>query len=221
MLIDLTVELAHEMIRHPAPHLPGVEIVPVTNHEQHKRSVQRVTFGTHVSTHIDAPLHAIPNGRTIEFIPLDTLVGEAAIIRIANVDKSRPIDRSDLEAHSATLSKYRRIIIDTGWLKATWGTLAYFTEGPYLTREAARYFGSFRHLLVGMDFPNIDSTEETKSGLAAPNHNIILGAGTVLLENLQHLSQIPDSTFELIALPLRLIGGDGCPCRAVARISEQ
>jgi kynurenine formamidase len=216
--LDLTAELAHGMVRHPAPHLPPVEVLPVATHEVQKRSVQKVVFGTHVSTHIDAPRHAIPNGATIDEIPLDALIGEAALLRLPAVSKARPIDEADLQPFEATIAANPRIVLETGWARETWGTPRYFTEGPYLTRAAAHYLARFPIRLIGMDFPNIDSAEETRPGISAPNHVILLGKGLVLVENLLRLHEIKDATFRLIALPLRLIGGDGCPCRVVAEI---
>jgi arylformamidase len=217
-LIDLTAELAHGMVRHPAPHLPPVEVVPVATHEVQRRSVQKVTFGTHVSTHIDAPRHAIPNGPTIDQIPLDVFIGDAALIRLPDVSKARPIDSADLRPFEAVMAANSRIVFNTGWARETWGQPRYFTEGPYLTRAAAQYLAGFPICLIGMDFPNIDSAEETRPGLPAPNHVILLGKGLVLVENLLRLHEIRAGTFRLIALPLRLIGGDGCPCRVVAEI---
>ena len=218
--IDLTVELAHGMVRHPAPHLPPVEVVPVAQHEKERRSVQRVTFGTHVSTHFDAPFHAIPEGQTIDQVPIDTCVGPAELIRVKGCGLDNPIDEADLSPFEDRLSVCERIVIETGWAEKTWGTREYFTEGPYLTRTAAHYISKFAIKLIGTDFPNIDSAEETKPGIPAPNHNIILGRGIVLLENLVRLNEIPGDRFQLISLPLRLIGGDGCPGRAVAQIDD-
>jgi arylformamidase len=218
--IDLTVELADGMVRHPAPHLPAVEVVPVARHEVERRSVQRVTFGTHVSTHFDAPFHAIPGGQTIDEVPLDVCIGPAAMIRIKGVSKDQPIDEMHLKEFETQLQTNERVILVTQWSEETWGTSEYFTEGPYLTRAAAHYLVQFSLKLIGMDFPNIDSNEETKPGLPAPNHNIILGKGIVLLENLVRLNEITEDTFQLISLPLRLIGGDGCPGRAVAQVNS-
>lgn len=219
-LIDLTAELAHHMVRYPLPHVSPVEVVPVATHETTKRSVQRVTFVTHVSTHIDAPFHAIPDGITIERIPLDILIGPSALVRIPGHDRQRPIDAIDLSPHTATFAAHRRVTLDSGWARAHWGTTDYFTEGPYLTRDAARFLAGFDLRLMAMDFPNIDSVEDTKPGIAAPNHNVLLGKGMVFVENLLNLHLIPGPVFKLIALPLRLIGGDGCPCRVVAEFHE-
>ncbi len=118
------------------------------------------------------------------------------------------------------LTRSRRVVIETGWARKQWGTPEYFTQGPFLTREASQYLAGFDIALLGMDFPNVDCDAETRPGIQAPNHAILLGTGLVLLENLLNLEQIETAEFELLALPLKLIGGDGCPCRAVARISD-
>lgn len=219
--IDLSVELAAGMPRHPAPHLTPVEMVPVAKHDPQRRSVHRVSFSTHVSTHLDAPLHAIPGGRSIDLMPLEHFIGTAALIRVRGVSKEMPIDRAHLEPFAARMKKAKRLIIETGWAKQTWGSKEYFVDGPYLTRAAAEYLATFKFMLIGMDFPNVDSAPETVPGLSAPNHNILMrGDDIVLLENLLRLDEVPGDEFELMAQPLKLIGGDGCPCRAVAAIAN-
>lgn len=220
-LLDLTAELAHGMVTHPAPHLPPVEVTPVATHEAQRRSVQKVSFGTHVSTHMDAPRHAIPDGATIDEVPLDVFVGGAVLIGVPSDGKANPIDIGHLTPYQDALRQTSRIIIHTGWAKETWGSPAYFTEGPYLTRQGARYLASFGVRLLGMDFPNVDSNEDTRPGFPAPNHNILLGTGMILLENLLNLHEIPGNRFQLFAMPLRLIGGDGCPCRAIAAYEQE
>jgi len=218
--IDLTAELAHGMVRHPAPHLPPVEMTPVATHAKEKRSVHRVSFGTHVSTHLDAPAHAIEGGATIDEIPIDVFCGPAELIRFDDATKEHPIDVAQLENARGKLERSRRVVLETGWARKQWGTAEYFTQGPFLTRDASKFLAQFDIALLGMDFPNVDCDAETRPGIQAPNYGILLGKGLVLLENLLHLEQIETPEFELIALPLKLIGGDGCPCRAVARIGE-
>lgn len=216
--IDLTAEISHGMVRYPSPHLPPVEVVPVATLEVEKRSVMKVTFGTHVSTHFDAPRHAIPGGTTIDCIPLDVFCGKAALVKISNVHMDKPIDVSDLEPHAEILKSNRRVILDTGWADEKWGTVDYFTNGTYLTRNAAHYMANMKIDLLGMDFPNVDKRSETVNGMPAPNHVILLGTNMCLLENLLNLGEIEAESFNLTALPLRLIDGDGCPCRAIAQV---
>jgi kynurenine formamidase len=218
--IDLTAELAHGMVRHPAPHLPPVEMTPVATHEKDKRLVHRVSFGTHVSTHLDAPAHAIEGGMTIDEIAIDVFCGSTALIRFDDVTKQNPIDVSHLERERDVFQRSRRVVLETGWARKQWGSAEYFTQGPFLTREASQYLAKFDLALLGMDFPNVDCDAETRPGIAAPNHGVLLRTGLVLLENLLNLEQIETPEFQLIALPLKLIGGDGCPCRAVAQILD-
>lgn len=214
-IVDLSLVLEDHMMRYPSPYLPDVEVKPAATHAEHGRSAQIVRFGTHVSTHIDAPFHAIPKGWTVDQIPPEYFLGAARVIHIPNRDANSPISKKDLESFKG-LDRVEKLMLDTTWLKRTWGTKEYFTEGPYLTRDASEYLASLPKLhLLGMDFPNIDSKKDFVMGKPNPNHQILLGRNIVLLENLMKLDEI-DEHFFLSALPARLVGGDGCPCRAVA-----
>jgi kynurenine formamidase len=218
-IVDLSVELAHHMPRYPSPYLPEVTIEPAATHEVEKRSAQIVRFGTHVSTHLDAPLHSVPGGRSISDIPPEWLVGSARRIDLTQggFNRSNPISQSDLAAAGLQANDEDvRLILDTGWSVRTWGTAEYFTGGAFITRDAAEYFRGLPNLrILGMDFPNVDAPHETVMGTVAPNHRILLGNEIILLENLVNLERLPHR-FELFIGVPRLVGGDGCPCRALA-----
>ena len=214
-VVDLSLPLADAMPRYPSPYLPEVQVKPAATHEKDKRSAQVLTFGTHVSTHIDAPFHAIPDGWTVDRIPPERLVGVARVVRIPGRDQSTPLDAKDFE-RVPDLDKVEKLILETGWAKRTWGSKEYFTEGPFLTRQGAEFLARLPRLhLIGSDFPNVDSKKDMVMGKPNPNHQILLGRSIILLENLLRLEEI-DEHFFLTALPPRLVGGDGCPCRAVA-----
>lgn len=214
-IVDISVQLAEGMPQYPSPYLPPLQLKPVATHEREARSAQVLSVGTHVSTHVDAPFHAIPGGRTIDEVPLDRWFGIARVLRFSNRDKESPLDVLDFAPITA-LTECRKLILDTGWSRRTWGTREYFTEGPFLTRAAAHLLAGLPNLhLIGMDFPNIDSATETVPGTPAPNHRIVLGREIVLLENLVKLDEL-DDTVLLAAAPPRLVGGDGCPVRALA-----
>lgn len=214
-MLDLSVGLADGMVRYPSPYLPDVGVRPAATHEEHARSAQVLTFGSHTSTHLDAPFHACPDGLTIDRIPLETVCGPARILRLPGHTREKPVDVADLQGID-WLANCRKLVLDTGWASATWGGAAYFRDGPYLTRAAAEFLADLPNLhLLGMDFPNIDAVEDMKMGVPAPIHRIILGKGIVLLENLVNLEQVEDR-FLLLSQPIRVEGGDGCPTRAVA-----
>lgn len=214
-IVDLSLQLEDHMMRYPSPYLPEVEVKPAATHAEHGRSAQILRFGTHVSTHIDAPFHAIPKGWTVDRIPPEYFVGVARILRFKDRDANSPLSAKDFEKFK-NLELVEKIVIDTTWAKRTWGTKEYFTEGPYLTRDASEFLAALPKLhLLGMDFPNIDSKKDMVMGKPNPNHQILLGRNIILLENLVRLEEV-DEYFFLSALPPRLVGGDGCVCRAVA-----
>lgn len=214
-VVDISMPLADGMPRYPSPYIPDVRLTPVARHETEGRSVHVLTCGTHLSTHIDAPFHAVPGGKTLEQVPVSHFIGIARQVRFSGRDRSRPLDAKDV-VKIPDVDRCEKLILHTGWGDRTWGTSDYFTEGPFLTRDAARALAELPRLhLLGMDFPNIDRIEDMKIGTPAPNHQILLGKDIVLLENLMNLSEV-DEYFYLSAVPPRLVGSDGCPCRAVA-----
>lgn len=211
-IIDLSAEVAHNMVRYPSAYLPEVGVVSVAKHETHGRSVQLITVGTHISTHIDAPFHALPDGKTVDQLAPEIFVGKARVFRLKNHVGKMAITREDLEKCAGILET-TRVIFDTGWAKKTWGTREYFTEGPFLTRDASQYLATTKAIkLLGMDFPNVDCCEDMKVGVPAPNHQILFRADIVLLENLLNLHLLDDE-FLITACPLKVKGGDGTPTR--------
>jgi arylformamidase len=80
----------------------------------------------------------------------------------------------------------------------------------YFSAEAAREVVAAGVRLVGLDSPSVDHPESAE----LPAHKILGEAGVVILENLE-LGQVPEGDYELIALPLKIVGGDGSPVRAV------
>ena len=214
-IVDISLELQDNMNRYPSPYLPEVTLIPVASHEKEKRSVHVLTCGTHVSTHVDAPSHFIQEGYSIDQIPLPHFFGMSHIVRLKGRKHTSPIDVCDLK-RIKDIEDYSKLILDTGWATSMWGTQDYFTQGPYLTLGAARFLSDLPKLnLLGMDFPNVDSKANTVVGTVAPNHEILLKRNIVLLENLIHLESVSDDFF-LMAIPPKLVGADGSPCRAVA-----
>ena len=132
IMIDLSLPVFSDMPKHPAAYLTGVKLNALATHNKHKRSIQSLTISTHVSTHIDAPYHTLPNGATVDEIPLDKLCGEAKVLKFINKDYYNPINIDDLKGLSDTFKAYKKIVINTDWAHKTWGTDEYFTKVHFL-----------------------------------------------------------------------------------------
>lgn len=158
--------------------------------------VSRLTLTTHTGTHLDVPAHLIRRGRTVDEIPLEWLIGPAQV-----VECGEPVIRpGDLAG---------RVRADVGRL------LLKTTVGPdpgtaFLMPETADWLVDQGYRLVGIDSLSVDPVGS--SGL--PAHERLLGAGVLILEGLD-LSGVPAGVYLLVALPLKVAGGDGAPVRAV------
>ena len=199
-IVDLTIPLAAGMAHHPVHHGPSLE--PYARHEEGGWRATTITLSSHLGTHVDAPSHYLADGATLESLDIDTLVGPAELVRLT-VTPSQALAPADLPASTGT-----RLLLHTGWAEQAAGEDRYFTEYPSISPELARELIRRGVRLIGLDSPSVDYDP-------GETHRILLGAGVVIVENLIGLERLPDQV-ELVVLPLPLVGGDGCPARAVA-----
>ena len=189
-LIDITRPVYHGMPVWPGD--PDVRFAPALTIPEGGANVASLNMGTHSGTHIDAPSHYLAGAPTVDEIPLESLVGPCLVIESA---AGNPIGRSRL-AESIKTPHPSRVLMKNG-------------PGAYLDEGGAAYLVEQGIVLVGTEEMSIESP--TGSGSV---HTCLLAAGVVILEGID-LSHVPPGEYRLIALPLRLIGVDGAPCRAV------
>jgi arylformamidase len=167
-------------------------------------NVGKVSMSVHTGTHTDAPFHFSATGTTIEAIDPAVYVGPARVLDVRSRD---PIRAKDLAAMERT--PVPRVLLHTGG----WEDRTRFPERlPALHPEVPAWLASHNVLLLGVDIPSVDAIESVH----LPIHHALGDRGITILENLV-LDDVPEGIFELIALPLRLVGGDGSPVRAVLR----
>ncbi|MFB6086985.1 MAG: cyclase family protein, partial [Haloarculaceae archaeon] len=175
---------------------------------------------THVGTHVDAPSHTVPDGETLDELPLATFDFEARVVDCTGGGAREAIRVSDLPSAASLADATDCLVVHTGW-DDHWGTARY-RDHPYLTAAAAEWCAT-RGLAVGLDTfgpdptPSADADREgadEPDGL--PAHHALLGAGRPLVENLRGLDRLPERV-AFTALPLSIPGADGSPVRAVAR----
>ena len=143
----------------------------------------------HNGTHIDAPFHFLPGGKTVEQMPLETFVGDCYVAR----------HRGDVTAADAHAI-----------LKSSGGSERILIAGNVtVTEEAAQAFAASGIRLLGNEGQSV-GPEEAPMAV----HLALLGRGVALLEGIV-LTGIPEGRYFLSAAPLNLAGTDGAPCRAI------
>jgi arylformamidase len=169
-------------------------------------NVSRLALSVHAGTHVDAPVHFIPGAAGVETLPLDVLMGRALVLDLPGAN---PITAAALE-RARLPRRTRRLLIKTR-NSAFWRRkeTEFRTDFVALDAEAARWLVDRKIALVGVDYLSV-----APWGAGAPTHQILLQAGVVIVEGLD-LSGIKPGRYDFICLPLKLLGSDGAPARAV------
>jgi kynurenine formamidase len=186
---------------------PGIRVEPHRTFRRNGCRVSKISLGSHQGTHVDAPSHFLKDGTGIDRLPLAAFHGPARLLSIPK-EVGGTIDVADFAPYDGLVTAGSRIVVHTGW-DAHWGEPDFFRKAPVFSVAAAGFLAARKIAMLGMDLasPAIDE------GRAV--HEILLGAGVVIVESLANLGECPDE-FVISAFPLRLDGLDGSPVRAVA-----
>src|SRR5881227_718596 len=166
-------------------------------------------LGAHSGTHIDAPMHFVANGASIDQVALAPLIGPARVIDIP--DSVRAIDAGELNRHDwrgATRVLFRTRSTLRGWMDSS----AFHRDFTYVAPDAAQLLADAGVLLVGVDYISAE-----QFGAPAPRtHQILLGRGIPIVEGLD-LRAVHAGDYDLIVLPLKVRGHEAAPARAILR----
>jgi acyl-coenzyme A synthetase/AMP-(fatty) acid ligase/kynurenine formamidase len=218
-LVDLSHPLRTGMTTFPSPNHPPVEITQLANHADQGRATRRLVLGTHSGTHVDAPLHFIEGGAAVDALQLDALVGPAVVADLTPSDALEEVGVEQLRGALGRAPRHPRVLLRFDWDKRFDDPEEYYSCSPFLSLEACQWLVDQGVVLLGLDSASPDDPRNGfGSGNDSPNHKVLLGAGVILLEYLAGLDQIGSEDAYLVALPLRVAGGDGAPTRAVAFI---
>ena len=149
---------------------------------------------SHNGTHIDAPFHFIQNGKTVDQITLESVVGMAYVAYHNGILSGE--DASDIlrKAKEINVESSKRILIK---------------GNAVVSIEAARIFKDANVLLLGNESQTVGPEDAPMEV-----HLTLLGAEVILLEGI-NLKEVPEGVYLLNAVPLNLAGFDGSPCRAI------
>ncbi|SMO82389.1 cyclase family protein [Halorubrum cibi] len=197
---------------------PGDPDVSLSSHATHEADGYEVTaleLGSHAGTHVDAPRHTEPDGRTLGSYGIDRFRFDARIVDCGDVGAREAIPPDVVPETDAELLAFR-----TGW-DDHWGTERYL-DHPYLDSETARRCVEGGHH-VATDTLNPDPTPTERADSdeppGVPAHHALLGAERLIIENLTGLERLPRRV-TLHAYPLA-IDADGAPIRAVAETDAE
>ncbi len=210
-LVDLTHTISEDMPVYPGDNAP--RIIRFYNHNKDGFQELELALSTHTGTHIDCPLHFFEGEASTESMSVNSFFGTAVVINCFGLKGEIPL--SEIEKHRNRLEDTDFLLFNTGYDK-WWGLEKYFNEFPSLSENAANYLLSFK--LKGIGFDTISADHIASENF--PIHNLLLKNNVVIIENLTGLSNLPGHDFYFSCFPLKIVGGDGSPVRAVAYVPE-
>jgi arylformamidase len=199
--IDISLPLHHQTITWPGD--PPVHILP--QYHPDNSIVSQLQLGIHSGTHIDAPRHFLPQGKTIDQIPLEKLNGPCQVINIKSA--SPEITLNDFKPQ--TIIPGSRILFKTKNSRL-YDFKKFNQHYISLSMEVARFLADRHIWLVGIDYLSI----EPYNILGHPIHKILLTKEIVILESL-YLDHVVQGNYQLTCLPISLYQTEAAPCRAI------
>lgn len=197
-IIDISVAIQPSTVTYPGD--PTVTLERVASlADGDIVNLTRLDLGAHTATHVDAPLHFIEGAPATEALPLDVLVGPASVLDLTAAERLDAAAFDGVELAERVLLKTRN--------SELWGRGTFAEDALQLDGGAARVLVDAGVRLVGIDYLSVGDPEA---------HRVLLGAGVVPVEGLD-LSGVEPGEYELICAPLKLVGSDGAPARALLR----
>lgn len=240
-VVDLTQPLSEStpVIQLPPPfaNTPGFKLHELSKYDERGPAWYWNSFeaGEHCGTHIDAPVHWVTGreGEDVAEIPITRLIGPAVVIDRSVEVRSNPdylltvADIKAFEDQHGDLPEGAWLLYRTGWDQYANDPAAYLNAdetGPHtpgIDGECARWLAEESPVIgVGVETVGTDAGTAHSFEPAFPCHSFLLGAGKYGLTQLANLASLPPTGALLVALPLKIAGGTGSPCRAIALVPE-
>jgi len=204
--IDISVPLYTGMVHWPTD--PEFESgLAKSMAEGAKCNLTRFSTSAHIGTHMDAPRHFIRDGITMEKMPLDAVIGPCRVVEIKHKVAITPEELQPLK-----LKAGERLLFKTRNSRRSWKTAEFDDNFIYISKEAAQYIVDSSVMTVGVDYLSVGGFY--KDGVET--HNVLLGAEVWIIEGI-NLTKIQPGKYDLVCLPIKILGADGAPARAVLR----
>ena len=205
-IIDLTLTLR--------PGMRGVEFETHHTVQQHGWNSRILHLYSHSGTHIDAPWHFAAGDGTVDRIPLEHCLKPAWVADISGIEPKAQITVARLGPVASKVRPGEGLLLRTGWSSHVDRPHHYRDNLPRVSKELAEWCVERGIALLGVEPPSVADVNNLAE--LTEIHHILLGSGIVIVEGLTNLENLREERVLFCAVPLKIEGGDGSPCRAFA-----
>lgn len=165
---------------------------------------------------MDAPVHFLAGGAVLTNQDLLACVGPAKVINLTPVGEKELLTVERLGDWAERINEGDRLLLRTDWSQRYPGE-GYRDALPRISQELAQWLVEKKVALVGVEPPSVADVNNLEE--VTEIHHTLFRGGVTIVEGLVNLDQLHAEVVDLIVLPLPIEDGDGCPVRAVARVS--
>jgi len=196
-----------------SPNMPGVQIATCKFRDVDGWNATTLSLYSHSGTHMDAPCHYIDGAETLDQQDLAACCGPARVINLTPAEPRMLITAEHVTQSLGQVFPGDRLLFRTDWYRR-FGTPEYRNELPRISIELAHWLVEKKIALIGIEQLSVADVNNLSE--VTEVHQILFRGGVVIVEGLANLDQLTQTEVEFIALPLKILGGDGCPVRAIA-----
>ncbi|MCL4229781.1 cyclase family protein [Candidatus Dependentiae bacterium] len=200
--LDISWPLCADMVHYKD--LSAFYVTQTKNFAEHGMFQSTLCMSSHAGTHIDAPFHVMQDGQRSENLRV-IIEAKCKVLDCTNVQKA--ISADDLRVHNIEAGDIILLKTSNSFLPAT-GSFEY--QFVYLAASGAEYLASKRVKVVGIDYLGLEREQP-----GHPSHKALLSQGIMIIEGLRLEHAQPDDRYTLLCFPLRIIGLEAAPARAI------
>jgi arylformamidase len=210
-IYDISVLLGSESITFPSD-TPYSRDLMLTIKDNGICNVSKLVLSAHAGTHLDFPLHFVPDGKSIDDYSVQDFILPAQVVHIDDKEsiKPRELEKIDIKQGDAILFKTENSIND----RCRKGVFS--EKFVYLSVESAAFCATQKVSLIGIDYISIDRFGDETS----PAHHKLLENNILILEGI-NLKEVPPGRYTLFCLPLKIRGGEASPVRAILMSQQE
>ena len=161
----------------------------------------RLSIDVHTGTHVDAPLHMVVDGETIETLALDKLVGPCKVFDMTHIEdriKKEDVENLDIQKDDFLLFKTKNSYDEE-----------FNFDFIFVAECAAKHLAEIGVSGIGVDALGIERSQE-----GHPTHKTLFGNNVIIIEGLR-LKEVEQGSYTMVAAPLKLQGTDASPARII------
>ena len=207
-VIDLTHTIREDMPVYPGTEQPRLTTACTVSQCGYRETLLHMY--SHTGTHMDAPAHLYPTGKTLDVLPITQFSGTAVVIHCSELQAGERIAMHHLRKQWEAAERAEFILFHTGWSRY-WGQAAYYGDYPYITHQVADWLLKTGKKGIGLDTIGLDPIADETLTL---HRKLLADDRMVIIENLTNLEQVGDGVVFFCALPLKQADADGAPIRA-------